>query len=61
MFCNREQVLISEFKEIASIQIPRGWGLTKQVTLKGDKAKVSNGANLGFEAKMWIAADMLRS
>jgi type I restriction enzyme M protein len=33
----------------------------KQLGLDGKEAKVSNGANLGFEAKLWMAADKLRN
>jgi len=33
----------------------------KQMGLDMTKAKGSNGANLGFEAKMWKAADKLRN
>ena len=35
--------------------------LGKQVGLDGEEAKGSNGANLGFEAKLWTAADKMRN
>ena len=33
----------------------------KQLGLDGKTVKASNGANLGFEAKLWAAADKLRN
>jgi type I restriction enzyme M protein len=33
----------------------------KQLDLNMKEAKSNNGANLGFEAKMWTAADKLRN
>jgi type I restriction enzyme M protein len=35
--------------------------MPKESEARGSKGKPSNGANLGFEAKMWSAADMLRN
>jgi type I restriction enzyme M protein len=35
--------------------------LAKQQTLNGKPANSNNGGNLGFEAKMWIAADKMRN
>jgi type I restriction enzyme M protein len=35
--------------------------LAKQLGLTGKPVNGSNGANLGFEAKMWTAADKLRN
>ena len=35
--------------------------MAKQLGLDMKEAKNGNGANLGFEAKMWKAADKLRN
>ena len=33
----------------------------KQLSLNGKEAKSTNGANLGFETKLWATADKLRN
>lgn len=37
------------------------YATVKQLDLTMKEAKISNGANLGFEKKLWKAADKLRN
>ena len=53
--------LISLLNAIVLILQQRGYGMAKQQVLNSKQSNGSNGANLGFETKMWAAADKLRN
>ena len=54
--------LISSLTEIVvTPSIRKRLGYAKQMGLNMKETKNGNGANLGFEAKLWTAADKMRN
>lgn len=60
--CLESRELISSFTEIVvTTSIERGLAMAKQMGLNMKETKNGNGANLGFEAKLWTVADKMRN